>query len=216
MFRLEQLRHRYPGGATIAFPDWSLEQGGQAVLIGPSGCGKTTLLSLLGGMLTPNEGGRLEVAGEALARLKGAALDRFRGQRIGVVPQRLHLIASLSVAENLALAQYLAHLPQDAGRVTEVLGRLGLDALARRRPHQLSQGQAQRVAIARAVVNRPSLLLADEPTANLDDESAAAVIELLEREAESVGASLLVASHDARVKQRFERCFELRRMEATA
>lgn len=208
MFQLASLRHHYPGGAPLAFPDWSLPQGGQAVLVGPSGSGKTTLLSLLAGMLRP-AAGQLKVAGEDIGRLGGAALDRFRGRHIGLVPQRPHLIASLTVAENLTLAQYLARLPQDAARVADVLARLGLAEFAARRPHQLSQGQAQRAAIGRAVVNRPRLLLADEPTANLDDEATADVLALLRREAEAVGATLLLASHDGRVKTEFAERFAL-------
>jgi putative ABC transport system ATP-binding protein len=208
MFELKGLRHRYRGGQDIVFPDWTLAQGEHAVLIGPSGSGKTTLLSIVGGMLSPAQGLAI-VAGQDIARLSPGALDRFRGATIGLVPQRLHLIASLTVAENLQMAQYLAHLPQDMARVHAVLDRLGLADLARRRPHQLSGGQSQRVAIARAVVNAPKLLLADEPTANLDDAATEAVVALLEREAEAVGATLLIASHDGRVKSRFARHLQL-------
>ncbi|WP_374356326.1 ABC transporter ATP-binding protein [Chitinimonas sp.] len=204
MFELKSLSHRYPAGQELAFPDWTLAQGEHAVLVGPSGSGKTTLLSIVGGMLSPSQGQAI-VAGQDIAQLSAGTLDRFRGQTIGLVPQRLHLIASLTVAENLQLAQYLARLPQDASRISAVLDRLGLAELAKRRPHQLSGGQAQRVAIARAVVNQPKLLLADEPTANLDDAATEAVIALLEREAAVVGASLLIASHDGRVKGRFAR-----------
>jgi putative ABC transport system ATP-binding protein len=215
VFELKSLRHRYPGGRDIVFPDWALAQGEHAVLVGPSGSGKTTLLSIVGGMLTPAQGQAI-VAGQDIAKLSAGALDRFRGQSIGLVPQRLHLIASLNVAENLQLAQYLAHLPQDAKRVHAVLDRLGLADLAHRRPHQLSGGQSQRVAIARAVVNAPKLLLADEPTANLDDAATVAVVDLLEREAQAVGATLLIASHDGRVKQRFSRHLALGQLVAEA
>lgn len=211
MLLIEQLRHSYDGVTDITFPDWQLASGAQAVLIGPSGSGKTTLLSLVGGMLKPMHG-KLLVAGQDMAALAPSAMDRFRGQTVGLVPQRLHLIASLTVAENLQLAQYLAHLPQAGNRVQEVLARLGLADYARRRPHQLSQGQAQRVAIARAVINRPKLLLADEPTASLDDASTEAVIGLLQREAEAVGASLLITSHDMRVKSRFALQLELKKL----
>jgi len=216
VFELKQLKHRYRGAQQdIVFPDWSVTQGEHTVLIGPSGSGKTTLLSIVGGMLTPQSGQAI-VAGQDVAALSPSALDRFRGQRIGLVPQRMHLVSSLTVAENLQLAQYLAHLPQEAARIHTVLDRLGLAALAQRRPHQLSQGQAQRVAIARAVVNGPSLLLADEPTANLDDEATDAVIDLLEREASAVGATLLIASHDSRVKARFGRHLQLGKARAEA
>lgn len=211
MLHIEQLRHSYDAATAITFPDWQLAHGAQAVLIGPSGSGKTTLLSLVGGMLKPMHG-KLLVAGQDMAALTPSQMDRFRGQTVGLVPQRLHLIASLTVAENLQLAQYLAHLPQDTNRVSEVLKRLGLEDYAKRRPHQLSQGQAQRVAIARAVINRPKLLLADEPTASLDDASTESVIALLQREAEAVGASLLITSHDSRVKSRFALQLELKKL----
>lgn len=190
------------------FPDWTLHAGGQAVLIGPSGCGKSTLLSLIGGMLRPIHG-KLLVAGQDMQALSPSELDRFRGRCIGIVPQRLHLIASLTVRENLQLAQYLAGLAQNKTRIDDVLLRLGLLDFSLRRPHQLSQGQAQRVAIARAVINQPKLLLADEPTANLDDASTDDVIALLQREAAAVGASLLIASHDHRVKRGFDKHFSL-------
>lgn len=208
MFQLENVRHRYAGGPTLVFPDWQLPAGGSAVLVGPSGSGKTTLLSLLGGLLSPSEG-RVLLAEQDLGQLPASKMDAFRGQHVGFIPQRPHLIASLNVAENLQLAQYLAHLPQDKTRVQAVLDQLGIGELAHRKPHQLSQGQAQRVAIGRAVVNKPALLLADEPTASLDDASTDAVIALLQEAAGAAGASLLVASHDSRVKTQFAQHFAL-------
>ncbi|WP_269532770.1 ABC transporter ATP-binding protein [Chitinimonas sp. BJYL2] len=215
MFQLDQLAYQYPGGQTLRFPDWQLPQAGQAVLTGPSGSGKTTLLSLLGGLLSPSAG-RVVLAGQDVARLPASQRDAFRGRSIGFVPQRPHLVASLSVAENLQLAQYLAHLPQDPQRIDTVLTALGIAELARRKPAQLSQGQAQRVAIARAVVNRPAVLLADEPTASLDDEATAAVLALLRSAADEAGASLLVASHDGRVKSTFATTFALSRAGVSA
>jgi len=113
------------------------------------------------------------------------------------------------VRDNLRLAQYLAHLPQEEARVAETLAALGVADKAARRPAELSQGERQRVAIARAVVNRPKLLLADEPTANLDDAAAARAIDLLFGQAERNSATLVVATHDARVKQRFVKKLEL-------
>jgi putative ABC transport system ATP-binding protein len=149
------------------------------------------------------------VDGQDLAALSGAALDHFRGQRIGFVPQKLHLIPSLGVAENLLLAQYLAGVAQDRGRVAEVLGGLGIAERAEARPSELSHGQAQRVALARAVINRPSLILADEPTSNLDDAHCAQAVELLESQAAACGATLVVATHDQRVRSRFAKRIEL-------
>ena len=144
--------------------------------------------------------GHVSVGRINLATMSGSALDRWRGRSIGLVPQRLHLIGALDVLGNLALARYLAGLPVDVARARELLDAMGIGELGHRYPRQLSQGQAQRVAIARAVINRPTLLLADEPTANLDDAQAEAALEVLRRHAEAVGATLVVASHDARVR----------------
>jgi putative ABC transport system ATP-binding protein len=208
MFRLHALRYRYGQAAELRFPDWSLQQGEQAVLRGPSGSGKSTLLSLLAGLLQPQQGD-IWLAEQSLAALPPAQRDAWRGRHIGFTPQRAHLLASLNVLENLQLAQYLARLPQDAAQCRRVLASLGLGELAGRRPQQLSQGQAQRVAIARALLNQPKLLLADEPSASLDDANTAAVLDLLQGAAQQAGATLLVASHDARVHARFDRQFLL-------
>lgn len=128
-----------------------------------------------------------------------AQLDRFRGRHIGMVFQRLHLLPALTVTANLELARYLAGLPRDGVRVHSTLERLDIADLAHRRAHELSQGQAQRVAIARAVVNQPRILLADEPTASLDEANAERVARLLCDEAEACAATLVVASHDRRL-----------------
>ena len=123
--------------------------------------------------------------------------------------QRLHLIESLSVLNNLLLAQYLAGGPQDAARAREVLASLDLADKANAMPHALSHGQAQRVAVARAVVNRPKLLLADEPTSNLDDVRCVQVLDLLLSQAHACGATLVIATHDQRIKSRVANQFDL-------
>lgn len=202
------MRRRY-GGQAIELGDWRSDAGERWLLSGPSGSGKTTAIHLLAGVLSPSEG-RITVCGQDLGALSGAALDRFRGRHVGIVFQRLHLIGALDVRRNLALARSLAGLPADEARIEEVLERLALSAKARSRPESLSGGEAQRLAIARAVLNRPALLLADEPTASLDDANAARVLDLLFAEAQSCGATLVVASHDARAAARFERRRELR------
>jgi putative ABC transport system ATP-binding protein len=151
----------------------------------------------------------VEVSGQSLAKLSGATLDRWRGATVGIVLQALHLVRHLSVRDNLCLAQYLAHLPQDDIRIQDTLASLGVGDKAARRPDELSQGERQRVAIARAVVNRPKLLLADEPTANLDDAAAARAVDLLSEQAARHGATLVVATHDARVKTKLRDRLEL-------
>ncbi len=208
MISIEGLRHRYDDRQVLALDVWRAEAGERWLVLGASGSGKTTLLGIVGGLLRPSAG-RVTVDGQDLAALPGAALDRFRGRRIGFVPQKLHLIPSLGVDENLLLAQYLAGVAQDRGRVAEVLGVLGIAERAGARPAELSHGQAQRVALARAVINRPSLILADEPTSNLDDTQCAQAVELLESQAAACGATLVVATHDHRVRARFEKRIEL-------
>ena len=208
MFDLQQITHDYESATVLRVPAWSAAQGEHWLLLGPSGSGKTTLLHILAGILAPTAG-RVVLAGQDLRALAPAALDRFRGQQIGIVLQRLHLISSLTVAQNLQLAQYLAGLPQDDARVHQVLAGLDLADKAGARPHELSHGQAQRVAVARAVVNRPRVLLADEPTSNLDDARCAQVIDLLLAQAADCGATLVIATHDQRIKARLAHHYDL-------
>jgi putative ABC transport system ATP-binding protein len=208
MFTLENLRHAYDGTEVLNVPQWRTEQGAHWLVIGPSGSGKTTLLHVLAGILRPTAGS-VSIAGQDLTSMKSAVLDRYRGQHIGIVLQRLHLVPSLTVMNNLLLAQYLAGLAQDGARVREVLASLDVAEKAGAFPHELSFGQAQRVAVARAVVNRPKLLLADEPTSNLDDVRCAQAYGLLESQARACGATLVIATHDQRIKARMRNHYAL-------
>ena len=208
MIAVRGLAHRYGAVEALRLPDWKVIQGERWLVLGPSGCGKTTLLHAVAGLIRPSEG-RVEVAGQDLASLSGSTLDRWRGATIGIVLQALHLVKHLSVRDNLRLAQYMAQVPQDEARIADTLAALGIADKAMRRPSELSQGEQQRVAIARGVVNRPKLLLADEPTANLDDAAAATVVDLLADQAARHGATLVVATHDARVKGKFRERLEL-------
>lgn len=201
MFALRGLTHGYDGTEVLNVPHWEVAQGEHWLVTGPSGSGKTTLLHVLAGILRP-AAGSVTVADEDLGTLHAAALDRFRGRHIGIVLQRLHLIASLSVMQNLLLAQYLAGMPQDRARARGVLTSLDIADRADARPHELSFGQAQRVAVARAVVNRPRLLLADEPTSNLDDTRCLQALDLLVSQARACSATLVIATHDQRIRTR--------------
>ena len=208
MLELSGIRHRYAQQAAVALDDWRAADGEQWLLHGPSGCGKTTLLHIMAGLLTPSEG-KAVLAGQDLGALRGAARDRFRGRHVGIVFQRLHLIDALTVRQNLMLAQTAAGLPHDSARIHEVLEALAISEFAERRPSALSHGQAQRVALARALVNRPKLLLADEPTSNLDDANTERVLALLREQAQDQGTTLVVASHDGRIKHAFEHWLDL-------
>ena len=203
MIQIEKLQLRYDADTRLTLPDWQATRGEHWLLLGPSGSGKTSLLHLLAGLLRPSSG-RIHIAGQDIGLLGSAAMDRFRARHIGMVFQRPHLLAHLNVLDNLRLAPYLAELPQDDARITEVLAQLGLQGLERRRPEQLSQGQLQRISLARAVLNRPTLLLADEPTANLDDAHCQQVLTLLKNQAENCQATLVIATHDQRVKTAFQ------------
>ena len=208
MIAVRGLAHRYGNAEALRLPQWTVAQGERWAVLGASGSGKTTLLHVVAGLVRPTEG-EVEVSGESLRKLDGARLDRWRGATVGIVLQALHLVRHLSVRDNLRLAQYMAHLPQDDLRIRDTLGALGVADKAARRPSELSQGERQRVAIARAVVNRPKLLLADEPTANLDDAAAVLAVDLLAEQAARHGATLVVATHDARVKTKFRERLEL-------
>jgi len=208
MFSIRDLKHAYDGAEVLSVPAWQAGQGAQWLVLGPSGSGKTTLLHVLAGILRPASGS-VSVAGQDLDALSGRELDRFRGRHVGIVLQRLHLMTSLTVLDNLLLAQYLAGLAQDRGRVRDVLAGLDLADKAGAYPHELSFGQAQRVAVARAVVNRPQLILADEPTSNLDDERCVQALELLQGQARACDATLVIATHDQRVKSRMPDQFVL-------
>lgn len=137
--------------------------------------------------------------------LHGSAMDLFRGRHIGIIYQTLHMINALTVLENLLLARYAAGLPQERDKAISLLEQLGIAGQKDDKPETLSQGQQQRVAIALAVINDPRIIVADEPTSALDDKSCEAVMELLLRLATTSNASLLVATHDQRIKHHFQR-----------
>ncbi len=198
MISTRQLQYCYPGGTPLDFPDIDLAQGQVLLLSGPSGCGKSTWLALVAGLVAPTAG-QLTVAEQPLGALKKIATDAWRAKAIGFLPQKLHLSAALTVQQNLAMAQWAAHQAEDAARIHAALDALGVADLARRLPAQLSGGQAQRVALARAVLLQPRVILADEPTASLDDEAAADAVGLLLATARLHQSTLVIATHDARV-----------------
>jgi putative ABC transport system ATP-binding protein len=208
MISVRGLAHRYDGNPVLKVDQWNVATGERWLVLGPSGSGKTTLLHVVAALVRPSEG-EVAVHNTNLLSLRSSKLDRWRGATVGILLQALHLVGHLSVRDNLRLAQYLAHRPQDDGRIDETLAALGVADKADRRPVELSQGERQRVALARAVVNRPKLLLADEPTANLDDAAAARAVELLLAQADRHDATLVVATHDSRVKKHFVNTLQL-------
>lgn len=201
MLQTDQLKFAYAKGNTFSFPDISCERGAHWLLLGQSGSGKTTFLHLLGGLLSPKSGA-IRLEDTDMAALSGPALDRFRGRHIGIIFQKAHFVNALTVGENLALAQELAGMPVDYGRIAKLLDRLNVGHKIHNKPDRLSVGEQQRVAIARALVNSPELILADEPTSALDDENCEQVLQLLVEQAASVKATLLIVTHDGRLKDK--------------
>ncbi len=190
------------------FPDITCAERELLLVLGQSGGGKTTLLHLLAGLLKA-EAGEIRIKGENIANLGGNILDLYRGANIGIVFQQSHLLKSLTVAQNLQAAQYLANKSQDLQRVEQLLTRVNLAHKLHSPAHQLSVGEQQRVAIARALINSPALILADEPTANLDDKNCEEVINLLAQQAQEFGAALVVVTHDGRLKNRVKNWIDL-------
>ena len=203
MISVRQLAYRYPGGAELHFDDVDVPQGGLLLLRGASGSGKSTWLALAAGLLAATDGD-ITVAGQSLRALGKVAGDAWRARTIGFLPQKLHLSAALTVHDNLAMAQWAAGQPRDDGRIAQALTALDVQTLVHRKPFQLSGGQAQRVALARAVLLKPKVILADEPTASLDDEAADASLAVLRATAQRLGATLVIATHDARVSSFFK------------
>ena len=188
------------GGQTILNDlTFSQKAGEHLLLLGASGVGKTSLINLITGLASPS-GGTVSICGEDMASLSGAARDDLRRRTTGIVFQTLRLISALSVRDNLRLAQRLATGGVDDAKVRHLIDAVGIAHRADARPRQLSQGEAQRAAIARALVGKPRLIVADEPTSALDDRNAEIVARLLLDRAEEEGATLLIATHDQRLK----------------
>ena len=188
---------------------FTIAKGEYVAISGPSGCGKTTLLSILGLLDTPS-GGEYDLAGESVARLTPTERARVRNRQIGFIFQAFNLIGDLSVAENVELPLTYRDMPspERRDRVAAALERVGMSHRAKHFPAQLSGGQQQRVAVARAVAGDPAILLADEPTGNLDSRNGEAVMELL-RELNRNGSTICMVTHDMRYAQHADRTVEL-------
>ncbi len=188
---------------------FKIRQGEFVALTGPSGSGKSTLLGILAGIDSPSSG-RIIVAGTDITRLPERALARIRNEKIGIVFQSFNLIATLTAQENVEVPLYVSREPGYArARAREALETVGLGDRLYHRPHQLSGGQQQRVAIARAIVTQPTLLLADEPTGNLDSKTGVQMLDLFNRLRAELGVTLIVATHDPAVAERADRVLHI-------
>jgi ABC-type lipoprotein export system ATPase subunit len=190
--------------------DLTVERGEFLALRGASGAGKSTLLHLLGGLDLPSAG-EITFDGENLRALPARALARLRNRRVGFVFQAYHLLPELSALENVALPARMARISSEkaAALGRELLQRVGLGERLEHRPYELSGGEQQRVAIARALINQPDLILADEPTGNLDSHTGGEIIQLLCALREERRATLIMATHDAKIAARAPRVMEL-------
>ncbi|MGA0557267.1 ABC transporter ATP-binding protein [Larkinella sp. VNQ87] len=202
MLHARQLTFSYSPTKRFSFPDIRCNDGEAVLILGKSGTGKTTLLHLLALLLRP-ESGSVIIDKTDLAQLPASQTAPFRAAHVGIIYQKPHFVSSLSVLDNLLMANYLAKKTQDRGRARELAAHLGFADHLDKRTHQMSQGEQQRVSIARAVMNKPGVILADEPTSSLDDVNCARVVALLREQSEQIGASLIVVTHDQRLKDEF-------------
>lgn len=204
MLEINELRAGYGEKVIVEIPHLSLSSGEHCLILGDSGSGKTTLLCTIAGLLSP-VAGSITVSGQKLSDLNGSALDAFRGRNVGIIYQTLHMVSALSVLENVLLAQYAAGVAQDRAKAIGLLEQLGIADKRNDLPETLSQGQQQRVAIARAAINSPRIIVGDEPTSALDDRACEAVMRLLLELAAASNASLIIATHDQRIKRDFHK-----------
>ncbi|MBI3143429.1 MAG: ATP-binding cassette domain-containing protein [Bacteroidetes bacterium] len=208
MLDTRNLSFSYTGNQTFVFPDISIASGQHLLVLGKSGTGKTTLLHLLAGFLDP-QAGSINLQGQAFSSMSGYQRDLFRAQHVGVVFQAHHFIGSLSLEQNLLWAQKLARKAPSISEIRDRLDRLGLAHRAKAKPNSLSHGELQRASIIRALINHPALVLADEPTSSLDDENCGEVVQLLDQQAKTEGAALVVVTHDKRLKDYFNNWINL-------
>ncbi|MCE9618905.1 MAG: ATP-binding cassette domain-containing protein [Planctomycetes bacterium] len=214
--QLDHVEFDYGGGFALSIPSLALAKGEMALISGGSGSGKSTLLWIVAGLLRARRGS-IMVAGERIDGVSESAADRIRARRIGLVFQTHHLLPSFTAQENVSLALMAAGEPErdHARRSRELLAKLGIE-----RPDAavstMSVGQQQRVAVARAIVCAPAVVLADEPTASLDEANAMQAMDLIQQACRDAGAALLCASHDRAMQSRFQRVIEVDSFAASA
>ncbi|SEJ69177.1 putative ABC transport system ATP-binding protein [Dyadobacter sp. SG02] len=202
MISSNQLRFSYSAQKKFNFPDIHCNDKETLLILGQSGRGKTTLLHLLALLLTP-ESGDVVIAGKSVKNLTPQEITATRAKNIGIIYQRPHFVSSLSVMDNILLSNYLANQKEDRQKARHLAEELGFAEHLSKKTNQLSQGEQQRVSIARSLMNNPNIILADEPTSNLDDDNCHRVIQLLKKQSAQISASLVVVTHDQRLKDEF-------------
>ncbi|NDQ57153.1 MAG: ABC transporter ATP-binding protein [Acidipila sp.] len=206
LVELDRVSKQYGGVRALDQVSFTVEAGEWIAIMGPSGSGKTTLINILGGLDSPSSG-RVLVDGRDIGPLSEKDLTRYRAEKVGFVFQQFHLIPYLTAVENVMLAQYF-HSMTDEKEARESLARVGLADRAEHLPSQLSGGEQQRVTVARALINHPALILADEPTGNLDEANEELVVNLF-RELHGEGHTILLVTHDSGIARLADRRIEL-------
>lgn len=216
MLLVRDLRKAYvePDGTPLPIldiPQFHVDEAEQMVLMGHSGCGKTTLLHIIAGLSQPDSG-EVQIDGYDITRLPEAGRDRFRADKIGYVFQTFNLLPGFSALENVLLGMTFCSGRADASRARELLARVGLANRFTHKPNMLSVGEQQRVAVARALANRPRLLLADEPTANIDSRHQKIVVDLLRETCREEKVALVLVTHADDVAEQFGRVERLEKI----
>jgi ABC-type lipoprotein export system ATPase subunit len=208
MIATQNLTFAYTPEKRFDFPNFSCADRETILILGKSGKGKTTFLHLMALLLKPT-GGNIQINNQEINQLSVSKAADFRAKNVGIIYQKPHFVHSLSVMDNLLLANYLAGKNQAKNQAQQLAESLGFAEHLSKKTTQLSQGEQQRVSIARALMNKPSVILADEPTSSLDDDNCLKVIDLLRKQIQEIGASLVVVTHDQRLKDVFEKRIEL-------
>jgi len=215
VIRVESVSRNYRSGEVevraLKSLSLSIKRGEFTAIAGPSGSGKTTLLNIIGGLDTPSSG-RVILAGKPINEMSGNELSDFRRDHIGFIFQSYNLIPVLTVKENIEYVMLLQGVPEQerSQRVKAILREVGLEGMDKRLPIQLSGGQQQRVAVARAMVSRPDIILADEPTANLDSATGAALLDMMSSLNEKSGMTFIFSTHDRMIMEKSRRLIMLR------
>ncbi len=209
MLKLENIKKRYrqPNGEQVEIldvPTFQIARGEQVALIGPSGCGKTSLLHVIAGIVKPNSG-KINIDGVELTKFSESGRDRIRADKMGYVFQTFNLLPAFSAIENVILGMTFAAKKHDRSRAEDLLKRVGLGHRMHNKPGAMSVGEQQRVAVARALANKPVLLLADEPTANVDPRNQQQIVDLIRETAQEENISLLIVTHSTEVSDQFAR-----------
>lgn len=221
LLEVRELKASYsrPDGGLVPvlkIPQFSIGPGEEIVMKGRSGSGKTTFLNVISGILSPYEGS-VVIAGKELKNMSEAERDTFRGKHIGFIFQSFHLLQGFTALENVILGSVFAGDENEEpssvrSRAMDLLKKVGLEHRAEHFPRMMSSGEQQRVAIARALLNKPSLILADEPTGSLDEKNSQEVLELIRKLSSASGAALLLVTHDPAVMEKFPRMVDLKNL----